>query len=74
MLMQKILRWGKETFFGSLVLGFVGVHTAEDILLLSIGKYLPVPTLWMYAIGLGTSWVVMSLLVKRVGVSHGHHH
>ena len=72
--MKKTLRWGKETFFGSLVLGVVGIHTAEDILLLSIGKFLPVPTLWMYAIGLGTSWVVMSLLVKRFGVSHGHHH
>ena len=72
--MKKTLRWGKETFFGSLVLGFVGIHTAEDILLLSIGKFLPVPTLWMYAIGLGTSWVVMSLLVKRFGVRHGHHH
>jgi hypothetical protein len=72
--MRKTLRWGKETFFGSLILGFVGIHTAEDVLLLSIGKYLPVPTLWMYAIGLGTSWIVMSLLVKWFGVHHGSHH
>jgi len=72
--MRKTLRWCKETFFGSLILGFVGIHTAEDVLLLSIGKYLPVPTLWMYAIGLITSWIVMSLLVKWFGVRHGNHH
>jgi len=72
--MRKILIWGKETFFGSLILGFVGVHTLEDVLLLTIGKYLPVPTLWMYGIGLLLSWVVMSLLVKRLGEHHGNHH
>ena len=71
---MKMLRWVKDTFFGSLIIGFVGVHTAEDILLLTIGKYLPVPTLWMYAIGLATSWIVMSALVKKFGVQHGHHH
>ena len=72
--MWKILKWGKETFFGSLILGIVGIHTAEDVLLLSIGKYLPVPTLWMYAIGLIGSWVIMSLLIKRMGRLHGNHH
>jgi len=73
-MIRKILGWSKETFFGSLVMGLVGIHTAEDVLLLSIGKYLPVPTIWMYVIGLGTSWFVMSLLIKRVGMRNGHHH
>jgi len=72
--MRKILKWGKETFFGGLIIGLVGVHTVEDVLLLSIGKYLPVPTIWMYAIGLGTSWIVMSLLIKKIGMRNGHHH
>ena len=71
--MRKILNWGKETFFVGLIIGFVGIHTAEDVLLLSIGKYLPVPTLWMYAIGLIASWIVMALLVKRIGRVHDHH-
>lgn len=70
--MKKLIKWCRSTFFGTLILSFVGVHTAEDVLLLSIGKFLPVPTFWMYAIGLTTSWLVMSLLVKRFGVSHDH--
>lgn len=66
-----MIDWIKRTFFGGVLLSFVGVHTLEDIMLLSIGRFLPVPTLAMYAIGLIVSWIVMAALVKKFG---GHHH
>jgi hypothetical protein len=62
----------KATFFGSMLLSFVGVHTLEDVMLLSIGKFLPVPTILMYVIGLLTSWIVMAFLVKKFGGVHKH--
>ena len=64
--------WIKRTFFGGVLLSFVGVHTLEDILLLSIGRFLPVPTLAMYAIGLIISWLVMAALVNKFGGKHQH--
>jgi len=64
--------WIKRTFFGGVLLSFVGVHTLEDILLLSIGRFLPVPTLAMYAIGLIISWLVMAALVNKFGGNHQH--
>lgn len=66
-----MIDWIKRTFFGGVLLSFVGVHTLEDIMLLSIGRFLPVPTLVMYAIGLIVSWIVMAALVKKFG---GHQH
>jgi hypothetical protein len=41
-------------------------------MLLSIGKFLPVPTILMYVIGLLTSWIVMAFLVKKFGGVHKH--
>ena len=64
--------WIKRNFFGSVLLSFVGVHTLEDIMLLSIGRFLPVPTIAMYAIGLVVSWIVMAALVKKFGGQHQH--
>tara|TARA_R110002020_G_scaffold295453_1_gene511090 strand:+ start:404 stop:637 length:234 start_codon:yes stop_codon:yes gene_type:complete len=62
----------KTTFFGGMLLSFVGVHTLEDVMLLSIGRFLPVPTVLMYIIGLMTSWIVMAFLVKKFGGVHKH--
>ena len=67
-----MIDWIKRTFFGGVLLSFVGVHTLEDIMLLSIGRFLPVPTLAMYAIGLLVSWIVMAALVKKFGGPHKH--
>ena len=67
-----MIDWIKRTFFGGVLLSFVGVHTLEDIMLLSIGRFLPVPTLAMYAIGLIVSWIVMAALVKKFGGQHKH--
>lgn len=71
--MRSLITNIKTTFFGGMLLSFVGVHTLEDVMLLSIGRFLPVPTVLMYAIGLVTSWVVMAFLVKKFGGVHDHH-
>ena len=67
-----MIAWVKRTFFGGVLLSFGGVHTLEDIMLLSIGGFLPVPTIAMYAIGLIVSWIVMAALVKKFGGHHNH--
>ena len=61
------------------MLGFVSVHTLEDILLMSIGRFVPLPLLAMYALGLVLSWLVMGVIVNRLmgtrhGPGHGHGH
>ena len=67
----------KATLFSGVMVGFVSVHTLEDVLLLSIGRFLPVPLLAMYGLGLIISWLVMGCIVNRllnkVGVKpHSH--
>ena len=57
-------------------MGFVGIHTLEDIVLLSIGRFAPVHWLAMYAIGLLASWLVMGALLHRIlgkRDPHSHH-
>ena len=62
------------TLFSGAMLGFVGIHTIEDVVLLSIGRFAPVHWLLMYAIGLGMSWLVMgALLHKILGRRHNEH-
>ena len=66
------------------MLGFVSVHTLEDILLMSIGRFVPLPLLAMYALGLVLSWLVRGVIVNRLmgtrhgpgghGPGHGHGH
>ena len=49
------------------IAGSVGVvHGLEDVALLSMGRFLPVPIWAMYAIGLTASMVLMTLLVNRL--------
>ncbi len=47
------------------MLGFIGIHTLEDIALLSIGRFVPLPVPLMYAFGLFVSWVILGTLVQR---------
>jgi len=64
------------TLFSGVMLGFVGIHTLEDIVLLSIGRFAPVHWLAMYAIGLLASWLVMGALLHRIlgkRDPHSHH-
>ena len=61
----------KTTLFSSLMLGFVSIHTLEDILLMTIGRFAPLPLLAMYALGLFVSWLLMGCLVNKV-VGHKH--
>jgi hypothetical protein len=66
------------TLFSTTMLGLLSVHTLEDILLMSIGRFLPLPLFAMYAIGLCLSWLVMGVIVNRLlgnrlsSKGHGH--
>ena len=55
-----------SVLFSTTMMGFVGVHTVEDIVLLTIGRFAPVPIIAMYSIGLFTSWLVMGILVHKL--------
>ena len=68
----------RATLFSSVMLGFVAIHTMEDILLMSIGRFVPLPLIAMYAMGLIVSWLLMGCVVnrlfKRLGMNiHDHH-
>jgi hypothetical protein len=55
------------------MVGFLGIHTLEDVLLLSIGRFLPVPVWAMYTIGLLLSWLVLGgLLHGTLNRTHKH--
>ena len=62
-----------STLFSGAMVGFVGIHTLEDIVLLSIGRFAPVPVAAMYALGLFTSWLVMGALLHKL-LGRKHHH
>ena len=63
--MIKSIRAYFTTLFSTVMVGFLGIHTLEDVLLLSIGRFLPVPVWAMYTIGLLLSWLVLG------GLLHG---
>ena len=42
------------------------IHGAEDVALLTMGRFLPVPIWAMYAIGLTVSVIVMTKLIQRL--------
>ncbi len=47
------------------------LHALEDVVLLTIGKFAPLPVPLMYTVGLGMSWIVFGLLLTRV-LPHKH--
>ena len=55
-----------RTLFSTTMLVVLMAHTLEDVVLLSIGRFLPVPVWAMYAIGLGLSWLVMGRILQWV--------
>jgi len=44
----------------------VSAHFAEDIGLLSIGRFAPLPWWGAFAIGIGFSWFVMGAIIYQV--------
>ena len=68
----------RSTLFSSVMIGFVAIHTLEDILLMSIGRFVPLPLIAMYGMGLIVSWLLMGCVVnrlfRRLGMNiHDHH-
>ena len=45
------------------------VHTMEDIVLISIGRFVPLPVPALYAIGLCLSWLVMGRIIQWISKS-----
>ena len=51
------------------LVGFVGVvHAGEDILLMSLGRYLPVPVWLLYIIGVALSTTLLTYIIRRLTV------
>jgi thiol:disulfide interchange protein len=53
------------------MLGVLSVHALEDIVLLSIGRFAPVSTFIMYAVGIGLSWLVFGVVLAKL-LPHKH--
>ncbi len=70
---QKLLSY-KKTLLSPVMIFFIIIHTLEDVTLLSIGKFAPLPTPMMYMVGLGLSWIVMSGIVHRYFGKFHHKH
>ena len=60
-----------STLTSGVMFSVLSVHALEDIVLLSIGRFAPVPTLAMYAVGMGLSWLVFGVVLAKF-VSHKH--
>jgi hypothetical protein len=59
------------TLTSGAMLGVLSVHALEDVVLLSIGRFAPVPTLAMYAVGLGLSWMIFGVVLSKL-LPHKH--
>jgi hypothetical protein len=67
--MKKVLAYlqsYRSTLFSSVMIGFVAIHTTEDVLLMSIGRFVPLPLIAMYGMGLIVSWLLMGCVVNRL--------
>jgi hypothetical protein len=60
-----------KTLTSGVMASVLVVHASEDVVLLTIGKFAPLPTIFMYIVGLGLSWVVFGLLLSKV-LPHKH--
>ena len=57
----------KNVLLSTTMFSFLGVHTLEDITLLTIGRFAPVPWFVMYPLGLILSWLVLGFLLEKMG-------
>lgn len=54
------------------LVGAIGaVHAGEDILLMSLGRWLPVPVWSLYLIGILLSMTVLTFLLRRFSLNSG---
>jgi Na+/glutamate symporter len=53
------------------MLSLLIVHALEDIILLSIGRFAPLPTYIMYSVGMVVSWLVFGVVLTRL-IPHKH--
>ena len=60
-----------RTLTSGAMFGVLSVHALEDIALLTIGRFAPIPTLAMYAVGLGLSWIVFGVVLAKL-LPHNH--
>jgi len=60
-----------STLTSGVMFSVLSVHALEDIVLLSIGRFAPVSTVVMYAVGMGLSWLVFGLVLARL-LPHKH--
>ena len=60
------MRYYVSTLLSGSMVGIMAAHGLEDVLLLSIGRFLPVPIPAMYAIGLLFSWLVLGGIMCRI--------
>ena len=42
------------------------IHSLEDVLLLSLGRFLPVPLWALYVIGIAVSTLLLTVLIGRI--------
>ena len=59
------------TLTSGAMISVLSVHALEDIVLLSIGRFAPVSTLLMYAVGMGLSWLVVGVVLSKL-LPHKH--
>ena len=55
-----------KTLMSGATMMALGVHFIEDVGLISIGRWLPLPWWAVYAIGIGFSWVMLAGIITRV--------
>ena len=60
-----------KSAFSVATLSVTGVHVLEDVVLISVGKFIPGPWWLAYLVGIVFSWLVLSVMVHRI---RGHHH
>ena len=60
-----------RTLTSGAMFGVLSVHAFEDIVLLTVGRFAPIPTLAMYAVGIALSWIVFGILLTKI-LPHKH--
>jgi hypothetical protein len=55
-----------KTLLGASTLVVLSVHFIEDVALISIGRWLPLPWWAVYAIGIGFSWLMLAGIINRL--------
>ena len=55
-----------KTLIGGATLMALGVHFIEDVALISIGRWLPLPWWAVYVIGIGFSWLMLAGIINRL--------